>query len=144
MSQKLHTVCIALILTWLQETFDQNQRWMNSYLNHEVQLGLRVVLRGLPALAGQVHCVTPPAAPRHGHVTVVRQPRDPLAAREDTRTEKESSSTNMQMFVCFLYLILVITSIVVNMVPCAYSYSFTCPNFFPFLLQQQSFPNRYY
>lgn len=83
-----HTVYVAQILACLQETFDQSKRWLNSYLNHEVHLGLRVVLRGLPALAGRVHCVTPPAAPRHGHVTVVREPRDPLATCEDMRTEK--------------------------------------------------------
>lgn len=49
-----------------------------SHLNHEVHLGVHEVLRGQPALAGRVHRVTSTAAPRHSHVTVVGEPRDPL------------------------------------------------------------------
>lgn len=55
-----------------------------SHLNHGVCLRVCAVLHGLPSLAGQVHRVTPPAVPRHGHVTVVREPGDPLAAPPET------------------------------------------------------------
>lgn len=60
---------------------------MKSYLsdlNQTVHLSVAVVLHGLRAgatLAGGGDGVTPPAAPGHGQVTVVRQLRDPLAAQ---------------------------------------------------------------
>lgn len=64
---------------------------MKSHLNNEVHLGVHVLTHGLPALAGRVHCVTTPAAPRYSHVTVVWEPRDPLSVREDMRTGEKKS-----------------------------------------------------
>lgn len=49
---------------------------------------MRVVLRGLPSLAGRVHRVAATTVPGHGHVTVVSEPRDPLAAHHAVRREE--------------------------------------------------------
>lgn len=133
LQKTLKLISVALILADVfTGTFHQNKkRWMNSslsYLNHKVHLSVRVVLRGLSSLAGWVHCVTPAAAPRHGHVTVVREARDPLAARSETNMKTWGQRENLCQwedhhelpikckYLCFLHLILIITSIVVDTV----------------------------
>lgn len=50
-------------------------------LDREVDLGRTLVAGGLAALAGRVHRVAAATVPRHGHVTVVGEPGDPLAAQ---------------------------------------------------------------
>lgn len=57
-----------------------------SYLDDDIHLGVRAGLGGVSPLTGRVHRVASTAAPRHRHMTVVRQPRDPLAARSVTNT----------------------------------------------------------
>lgn len=57
-----------------------------SHLDDDIHLGVRAGLGGVSPLTGRVHRVAPTAAPRHRHMTVVRQARDPLAARSETNT----------------------------------------------------------
>lgn len=71
----------------------QNTRRINSCLsdlNRAVHLRLGVMLHVLQAgapLAGGGDRVIPPAAPRHGQVTVVRQLGDAFAARSERNTK---------------------------------------------------------
>lgn len=74
-------------------TLHRYKRWLHSYLSHlnpGVHLRLVVVLHVLQAgasLAGRGDCVTPPTAPGHGQVAVVRQLSDALTAQPERNIE---------------------------------------------------------